>query len=66
MMTREDWTSLQDVTCCLAVGRFGKFWRVIDRQTWQEIGYACKTRTEAREQAMAREQSTYCDNGKGF
>jgi hypothetical protein len=59
MMKREDWSSYKVVTAHLAVGRWGKSWYVLDRETHQQIGYPCDTRTEAREQAEERQRTTY-------
>lgn len=62
MMTREDWERYRDITCCLGVGRVGRYWYVIDRQTWQQIGPAFFARWEAAEYAQHREQTTFCQS----
>lgn len=59
-MKREDWASYKPVTSCLAVGRWGKDWWAIDRETYAQIGYPFPTMHAAMEYARERERTTYC------
>jgi hypothetical protein len=58
-MKPSDWDSYTEVTEDLAVGRWGKLWRVIDKQTGSEIGPPFHTKWEAREYADHRQATTY-------
>jgi hypothetical protein len=54
-----DWDSYTSHTEHLAVARWGRIWRVVDKETGSEIGMPFKTRTEAESYARYRESTTY-------
>jgi len=51
--------SCRSVTRDLAVGRWGRYWRVIDKATGSEIGPPFPSMWEAREYAEHRQETTY-------